>query len=241
MGRSDGVCLITLNRPAKRNALDVSLRAALFEALAGADADDLVRAVILTGSDPAFCGGADTSELVDPALVEERSRSALNPASALRATRKPVIGAINGACITGGLELALACDFLIASDRASFADTHAQLGVTPAWGGTAMLATAIGLRRAKDLSLTGRRVNPEEALAMGLVNEVTPHDLLLPTAFERAARITAAPESAVETVLSLYDAGAEADFRHRLAIEREAWLSSMPRPRLERTRPATAE
>src|SRR5262245_56125120 len=179
---SDRIATITLNRPEARNALNRDVRRELPRAVAAADADDDVDVLILTGTDPAFCAGVDLKELgsssdrdvADAVGAEGPQRGPLPP------TDKPIIGAINGVAITGGFEIALNCDFLIASDRARFADTHARVGIMPGWGLTVLLAEAVGFRRARELSATGNFLDAPTALAWGLVNHVVPHDELLP-------------------------------------------------------------
>jgi enoyl-CoA hydratase len=126
---SDHVATVTLNRPARRNALSAELIAALRQALAGLDEREDIRAIVLTGADPAFCAGLDLSELGQP----DSPLRGVARGQAIPDLAKPLIGAINGVTVTGGLELALACDFLVASDRARFADTHARIGIQPGW------------------------------------------------------------------------------------------------------------
>lgn len=199
-----GVRLIRLDRPEKRNAIDQAVRDQLAEAYAEVDADESIRAAVLTGTDPAFSAGADLDDVVDPALAAARRRSTTNPGSITRAVRTPLIGAINGVCLTGALEVALSCDFLVASDRASFADTHVRLGLVPAWGGVTLLAAAVGQRLAKELCLTGRRVEAAEALRIGLVNRVVPHEELLPTALALAEQIAAGEPEVVAALLAIH-------------------------------------
>lgn len=204
----DGVATVTLNRPEARNALNPELAAEFPAAITQCDARDDVFAIILTGADPAFCAGFDLREL----STRERGREP-NPPPPYRAAlpphRKPIIGAINGAAVTGGFEIALACDFLIASDRARFADTHARVGLLPGWGLTVMLPEAIGIRRAKQLSLSGAFLDATTALDWGLVNEVVPHQQLLERAHAIALQIVANPAPAVQAVMALYDEVAE--------------------------------
>ena len=204
----DGIATITLNRPDARNALNPELAAAFPVAITACDERDDVLAIILTGADPAFCAGFDLRELSS----RERGTEP-NPPPPYRAAlpphRKPIIGAINGAAVTGGFEIALACDFLVASDRARFADTHARVGLLPGWGLTVMLPEAIGIRRAKQLSLTGAFLDAHTALHWGLVNEVVEHRRLLVRAGEIAAQIAANPAPAVQAVMALYDEVAE--------------------------------
>ena len=192
---ADRVAVITLNRPEKRNALNRAVRRALPAAISKCDADDDVDVMILTGTDPAFCAGVDLKEFGSGevqqgegfAEVGERRDDGRTPfRGALPAHTKPLIGAVNGVAVTGGFEVALNCDFLIASERARFADTHARVGVMPGWGLTVLLAQRIGVGRAKEMSITGNYVDAETALAWGLVNHVVPHDELLP--FAAAAR-----------------------------------------------------
>jgi enoyl-CoA hydratase len=191
----DGRCEITLQRPAKRNALSRELAGALTAALRDFDADAGARVGVLTGADPAFCAGMDLS---DPSWAE-RNRAAPDDtfAAALRAVGKPLIAAVNGPAITGGLELALGCDFIIASDRAYFGDTHARVGLFPGGGMTVHLAEAIGVRRARQLSYTGELIDAAEALRLGLANEVVPHEELLPRAREIAAAVASIEPSLV--------------------------------------------
>jgi enoyl-CoA hydratase len=205
---ADGIATVTLNRPEARNALNSELAAAFPEAILECDQHADVFVIILTGADPAFCAGFDLRELSS----RERG-SEPNPPPPYRAAlpphRKPIIGAINGAAVTGGFEIALACDFLIASEKARFADTHARVGLLPGWGLTVMLPEAIGIRRAKQLSLSGAFLDARTALRWRLVNEVVAHDQLLPRAREIAAQIVANPAHSVQAVMALYDEVAE--------------------------------
>jgi enoyl-CoA hydratase len=176
--RLDGRHEITLNRPAKRNAMNVELASALVAALRDFDADDSASVAVITGADPAFCAGMD---LTDTSwATSNRVKPADTFSAALRALGKPLIAAVNGPAITGGLELVLSCDFAIASKRALFGDTHARVGLFPGGGMTVHLAEAVGVRRARQLSYTGELFGAPTALRLGLVNEVVPHDDLLP-------------------------------------------------------------
>ncbi len=197
-----GIWTITLNRPERRNALDAEVQAALVAAVAAFDADLEARVAVLTGADPAFCAGMDLRELGAGRLDFSDEPSY---ADAMRSCSKPVIGAINGAAVAGGLELALACDFLIASDRACFADTHTKVGVLPGGGLTVRLAQAVGVRRARRLSLTGEFVDAERALHDGLVSEVVPHDELLPRAQTVAAAVAGIEPGMVAGLRAAYE------------------------------------
>lgn len=218
---ADGVAVVTLNRPDARNALNAALAAALPAAIAECDARDDVQAIVLTGADPAFCAGFDLRD------VGSGRKTGENPHpgywGALPPTTKPVIGAINGATATGGLEIAVACDFLIASERARFADTHAKVGVLPGWGLTILLPEAVGRRRALQMSLSGEFIDAATALTWGLVNEVVPHDELLPRATALARTMCVNP--AMQEVRRLY-----ADIA-RLGDDDEAWAAENRRAR----------
>ena len=175
-----GVVVLTLDAPERRNALDLATMQDLVAQLTAADADDAVRAIVLTGTDPAFCAGLDLEEVGSGELVlEEVEAQAADPWKTLQELRTPTIAAVNGAAVTGGLELALCCDLAIASDRARFADTHARVGIHPSGGLSVLLPRFVGLRDAMGMSLTGRFVAADEARAMGLVNAVVEHDELV--------------------------------------------------------------
>ena len=211
---TDRIATLTLNRPAMRNALSNALSRTLRSAVARAEADADVDVIIVTGSDPAFCAGLDLKELGSTGgnIYVQAKASPVEAVEAVEAqhpwepTTKPVIGAINGVAITGGFELALNCDFLIASERASFGDTHTRVGVLPGWGLSVLLPQAIGLRRSIEMSLTGNFISAREALALGLVNHVVPHDELLPTTRKLAGDIVANSAAAVRELLQSYRA-----------------------------------
>ena len=210
---ADRVATVTLDRPAARNALNRDLRRALHRTMRAVGEDDGVDVVILTGADPAFCAGLDLKELgasadasVDALAAEDdappQARGPFPPIA------KPVIGAINGVAITGGFELALRCDLLVASERAAFADTHARVGIMPDWGLTVLLPQAVGVRRARELSATGNFLDARTALAWGLVNHVVAHDELLPLCRALAADIVSNDQRGVRRILQTYDEGA---------------------------------
>jgi enoyl-CoA hydratase len=225
---ADRVRTVTLNRPEARNALSVALQREAGAALAAADADPDVDVVILTGSDPAFCAGLDLRELGRDAsnLVGGADDPAISPFAALWKMTKPVIGAINGPCVTGGFELALACDFLIASENAAFGDTHARVGVMPAGGMSVFLPRVVGVRKAKEMSLSGNFVGAHEAFARGLVNHVVPHAELLPAARTLAADIAGNDQAAVRNLKRLYDVNEKVTVGEAIDQEQEffrAW------------------
>ena len=193
----DRVRTLTLNRPQSRNALSAELRRQFFTALRDAEGDGDVDVVIVTGADPVFCAGLDLKELGDSSQLPDVSPQ-WSPMT------KPVIGAINGAAVTGGLEIALYCDILIASEQARFADTHARVGLLPTWGLSVRLPQKVGVGLARRMSLTGDYLSAPEALRAGLVTEVVPHDELLPAARKVAASIVGNNQNAVRALLASY-------------------------------------
>lgn len=204
--RDGAVATVTLNRPAVRNALSAELVSRLREAMAALEADDAVDAVVLTGADPAFCAGLDLRQLgtsgANPSDGDgDGDRPSWQPWAQLST---PVIGAVNGPAVTGGLELALHCDVLVASERARFADTHARVGILPGWGLSVLLPLAVGRGLARRMSLTGDHLPAAEALRAGLVTEVVPHGELLPTARRLAATIAGNDRAAVRRLLRSY-------------------------------------
>jgi len=264
---ADRVATVTLNRPAARNALNRATQYALWDAIAAADQDSGVDVVILTGTDPAFCAGIDLKEAggeVPPSAAPpdpgsgdsggsggsgdsgpsgqghgRPSRDASGLYRFLPVTRKPVIGAINGPAVTGGLEVALQCTFLVASERARFADTHGRIGVMPGGGMTVLLARTVGLRKAIEMSLTGNFMAAPEALALGLVNHVVPHEELMPAARRLAADIASCDQRSVTTLLAHYrrlDHAASLDEAHLLeGLMAETWQPGMSLVRERRT------
>src|SRR5215217_3765860 len=194
---ADRVRTLTLNRPQSRNALSSALRKQFFAALRDVEADDSVDVIIVTGADPVFCAGLDLKELGDTTELPDISPK-------WPPMTKPVIGAINGAAVTGGLELALYCDILIASESARFADTHARVGLLPTWGLSVRLPQKVGIGMARRMSLTGDYLSAADAMRAGLVTEVVPHDQLLAAARRIAASIVGNNQKAVRALLASY-------------------------------------
>jgi enoyl-CoA hydratase len=218
---TDRVRTLTLNRPQARNALSAELRRRFFSALRDTEADDSVDVVIVTGADPVFCAGLDLKELGDQTELPDISPK-------WPPMTKPVIGAINGAAVTGGLELALYCDILIASEHARFADTHARVGLLPTWGLSVRLPQKVGIGLARRMSLTGDYLSATDALRAGLVTEVVPHENLLATARTVAASIVGNNQRAVRALLASYHRIDEAQTNEGLWIEAASarqWMS----------------
>jgi enoyl-CoA hydratase len=200
--RRGHVALITLNRPKARNAINAELSGGFCDAVAAAQD---ARCIVVTGADPAFCAGLDLRDLGIDKLSELPSY-----ANALQSSKVPLIAAVNGAAVTGGFEIALGCDFIVASERAAFADTHVRVGVYP---GPVLvdLPRRVGVAWAREMSMTGNFVDAETALRIGLVNHLKPHDELLPFA------------------LGVAEAIAEAD-PHMIATMRDDWKANMGTP-----------
>jgi enoyl-CoA hydratase len=194
--RRDAVALVTLNRPSRRNAINATLSRAFCEAVAGAQD---ARCIVVTGADPAFCAGLDLKELGVDTLAELPSY-----ADALARSRTPLIAAVNGAAVTGGFEIALGCDFIVASERAVFADTHVRVGVYP---GPVLvdLPRRVGMAFAREMSMTGNFVDAATALRVGLVNHVKPHDELVGFALELAGAIADADPRMISAMRGDWD------------------------------------
>lgn len=218
------VATVWMNRPRVRNALNALLIGGLRETVARLDADDGIGAIVLTGVDPAFCAGLD---LDDVARGQVGGGGAGVPVPADLGT--PVIGAVNGPAVTGGLELALMCDFLVASDRATFADTHARVGILPGWGLSVELPRAVGVRRARQMSFTGDHVDAGTALEWGLVNEVVAHDRLLARARQIGSHIVEIEAGTVAAMKRLYWAATSVTAGEGLTVEHEVNRSWMAR------------
>ncbi|BBX17353.1 enoyl-CoA hydratase [Mycolicibacterium duvalii] len=233
----DRIRTLTLNRPEARNALSAALRSRFFGALRQAQTDDDVDVVVLTGADPVFCAGLDLKELGDTTELPDISPK-------WPPMTKPVIGAINGPAVTGGLELTLYCDILIASERARFADTHARVGLLPTWGLSVRLPQKVGVGMARRMSMTGDYLSADEALRCGLVTQVVPHDQLLDTARQVASSIVGNNQKAVRALLASYhqidEAANGAALWQEAAAARE-WMSSATGDDIAESRSAVIE
>jgi enoyl-CoA hydratase len=214
---ADRILTITIDRPEAKNALSSAMRLRLQDLCRDAEADDGVDVVILTAVDPVFCGGADVKEIA----AHGSALPPTDPGAALRSITKPVIAAIGGACVTGGLELALSCDIVVATERARFADTHARLGVLPRWGMSALLPRAVGHGRAVEITGTGRWVGAEEALRIGVVHHLVPHDELGAHARTLALAFCAVDQRALRASIALYRDGRDLPLADALALEQE--------------------
>lgn len=224
IAREGAVAIVTMNRPEAMNALSKALRRELAAAMRAVETDETVRAVVLTGAGTrAFTAGLDLKELgADTANLGAANAESAddNPVKAIELCTKPVIGAVNGVAITGGFEVALACDLLIASTNARFADTHARVGIMPGWGLSQKLSRMIGIGRAKELAFTGNFIDAETAKRWGLVNRVVEPDALLPTAVALAQDMAGIDPAMLAAYKALIDEGYAASFGEALEIEK---------------------
>lgn len=216
--KHDNYAIITLNRPEHMNALSRELRQDFVQAFDECTQDEEVRVVILSGNGKAFCAGFDLKELASSS--QDASEEADNTiARAMEAFQGPIIGAINGHAVTGGFEMALACDILIACDNARFADTHARVGILPGWGLSQKLPRLIGLSRAKEISFTGTPVFAQQALDWGLVNHVVAAEELLPRAIKMAEDMCKCVPQILLQYKPLIDDGYAMPYKEALAWE----------------------
>lgn len=224
--KHDGYAIVTLNRPDEMNALSRDLRGEFVSVFEDCTADENIRVIILTGNGRAFCAGFDLKELgsdnSDSAAQEVNNALAY----AMDAFDGPIIGAVNGHAITGGFEMALACDVLIASENARFADTHARVGILPGWGLSQKLPRLIGLSRAKQISLTGAPVFAQQAYEWGLVNSVVSQQELLPSAVAIAKDMCACVPGLVPQYLQMIDEGYSMPLQEALVWEEARAIES---------------
>ena len=201
---NNGIALITLNRPERRNSINKDLLINLYNYIEEVSSRDDIKAAVITGQGKSFCSGIDLAVIGKENIFDPREDGRDLP-DIMGGCRKPVIAAVNGHAITGGFEIALNCDFMIASDRAVFADTHAKVGIHPGWGMTQLLQQAVGMRMAKQMSLSCKSVDAAEALRTGLVNEVVPHDNLLVRVMEICEEISSTQYGMMMTIKSLIE------------------------------------
>lgn len=226
----DGYAVLTLNRPEKYNALSLALLRELAEACHRAESDDGVRALVVTGAGRAFCAGADVGEMQSVASVGDAQRWIAERAAlfeCLGACTKPVVAAINGMALGGGLEIAMQADVRIAARSARLGQPEVKLGLIPGAGGTQRLARLIGLGRALEWLMTGESMDAEEAFRVGLVNRVVPDGEALPEAEKLAARLAQQPPLALRLIKEVTRRGLEGPLEAGLLWERQAFVAAM--------------
>jgi enoyl-CoA hydratase len=220
--KQDGIAILTFNRPEKLNALSLELRLELQKEIVSLRSDKEIGVVILTGSGRAFCVGRDLNELgSDSIRKQERILEQSNPAELLRTLPQPVIGAINGLAITGGLEISLSCDMLFITPETKFADTHVHLGLIAGWGLSQRLSRIIGINRARELSLTGNYLSAELAYQWGLANRIVSREELLPTCIALARDMLSAQKEVVFKTKRLINRGFDLSLGDAMTYESE--------------------
>ena len=221
------VLLIRLNRPEALNALNQQLMADLTLALTAADADPQVRCIVLTGSDKAFAAGADVKEMAHMSYADVASADLYGPAAAsIARIRKPIIAAVSGYCLGGGCELAMLCDFILASDTARFGQPEINLGIIAGMGGSQRLTRIVGKAKAMDMHLTGRMMNAAEAERAGLVSRIIPMADLVAEAIKTATTIAGKSLLALRAAKEAVNRAMEVPLAEGLLFERRAFHAS---------------
>jgi enoyl-CoA hydratase len=212
--------VITLNRPEVRNAINPTMREELSQGLSELEADADVRVIIITGGSKVFAAGADIAAMVEKTALEQFSRGSLwDLTFKMEQSRKPIIAAVAGFCLGGGCELAMACDVRIAAESAKFGQAEINVGIIPGGGGTVRLTRLVGLGKAKELVLTGKMIDAEEALRINLVNQVVLDERLMEAAFEMARTMTKHSPVAVGLAKYAVQNAVDADLHTARTIE----------------------
>ena len=235
----NGIATITLNRPKAMNAFEDGMRETLLERLDSYASDSSVRCVVITGAGKAFCAGGDIVSMAalqdnnDTAVVEERMSLAARVVQTIKVMRQPVIAAINGAAAGGGMNLALACDIRLASERAIFAESFVKIGLIPDWGGFSLLPQLVGTAKAMELMMLGDRIDAAEAQRLGLLNHVYPHDEFSDAVGKFAYRLASGPLETLARIKEGVYLGARESLADGLAYEyrtqRKIFLSNNAR------------
>ncbi len=223
--KKEGIAKITLNRPQVLNALNQQIFLEIQAALEDIGRDDSVGVVLITGAGRAFSAGLDIKALSVPGeggdVGAEINRMGLGTIEAIESLPKPVIAMVNGYCLTGALEVALACDMIIASENAIFGDTHARWGLRPTWGLSQRLPRTVGVMKAKELSFTAETISAQEAERIGLINKVVPAEKLEEAAQELAGKMLSNSRGSLAAYKTLINQGMKADLATGLKIEAE--------------------
>jgi len=220
---SDDIVVLKINRPQVRNALNLDVRTRLADEVTRCGADKAVRCIIVTGSDAAFAAGADIGEMADADPVEVMSRNVQKYWRTIADCPKPLIAAVEGFALGGGLELALCTDIIVAGEGAKFGLPEAKIGILPCGRRTQKLARLVGRHRAMLLIMTGRMFGAAEAFAMGVISEVAPSGQSLPRAIEIAREIAAMPPISIMQIKEIINAGLNAPLETALMLERKAF------------------
>ena len=221
---SDAIVVFRLNRPQVRNALNLEVRARLADEVTRHAADEKIRCLIVTGSDAVFAAGADIGEMAEAGPVEVMARNVQKYWRTIMDCPKPVIAAIEGFALGGGLELALCADIIVAGEGARLGLPEVKIGILPGGGGTQKLARLVGRQRAMLLLMTGKMFSAAEAFSMGVISEMAPTGQALPRAIEIAREIAGMPPIAVMQIKEIVNAGLNAPLETALMLERKALL-----------------
>jgi 2-(1,2-epoxy-1,2-dihydrophenyl)acetyl-CoA isomerase len=218
----DGVATVTLDRPERLNVMNMAMRGELRECFERLRDDDAVRVVVVTGAGEAFCAGGDMNDFVDRSaeemylVVREKSHRWFE---AVWTLPKPTIAAVNGVAAGGGANLLLACDFVVASERARFGETFVKVGLMPDLGGLFLLPRAVGLHQAKALCMTGEVIDAKRAHELGFVHRLVPHEDLLPQARALAEQLAAGPAHAYAAMKAILNRSFELSMDEALQLE----------------------
>jgi enoyl-CoA hydratase len=224
--RSNGVALVTLNRPKQLNALCDALMSELNQVLGEFDGDDSVRAVVLTGSDKAFAAGADIKEMATREFAEVQRTNMLSTWQNVKLMRKPLIAAVNGFALGGGCELAMMCDIILAGDKAQFGQPEVLIGTVPGAGGSQRLTRAVGKSKAMEWVLTGKRFSALEAEKAGLVSRVVPSDKLVDEALKLAEEIASLSSPVIQVAKECVNRSYESTLSEGLLYELRVFHST---------------
>jgi enoyl-CoA hydratase len=217
------IVVLKINRPQVRNALNLAVRTRLADEVAQAGADDTVRCIVITGSDTVFAAGADIGEMADAGPVEVMARNVQKYWRTLMDCPKPLIAAVEGFALGGGLELALCADIIVAGEGAKLGLPEVKVGILPGGGGTQKLARLVGRHRAMLLIMTGRTFGAAEALSMGVVSDIVPAGQALARALDIAREIAAMPPISIMQIKEVVNAGLNAPLETALMLERKAF------------------
>jgi 2-(1,2-epoxy-1,2-dihydrophenyl)acetyl-CoA isomerase len=227
---ANGIATITLNRPEKLNAFTGTMREDLLAALRSCEREDAARAVVITGAGRAFCAGGDVESMAslqqtnDTASFRKLLDAGRNVVLQIVSMEKPVIASINGVAAGAGCNLALACDYRIASDQAKLGETFVRIGLHPDWGGTWLLPRLVGRSRALELCMTGRMIGTAEALAIGMIDRMVPAADLASETETLAKSIADGPPLAIRAIKRAMNASERNDLRAQLELEAEQQL-----------------
>ena len=219
----DGIAVLTINRPERRNALNLDVKRRLADIVEELAADPTVRVVVLTGARGVFVAGTDIAEMAAMTPTEHSLRETDRMFTVLRRFPKTLIAAVEGYALGGGCELALACDMIVAGGKAKFGQPEIRVGIMPGAGGTQRLLRTVGRYRAMKLILTGEPVTADEALSMGMLSEVVPDGTALDRALELAETILRMPPLAVLAIKEVMRLGQDVPLETALALERKTF------------------